>query len=65
MTRQFMKNKMKRLGKQKYLSIHRGRIAEIIKFPNGEWIIADITRSDARTVTGTFRTLREYRESLV
>ena len=60
-----MKSKIKRLGKQKYLSVYRGRTAEIIKFPNGNWIVADVTRLDARTVTGEFRTLRKYRDSLV
>ena len=47
-----------RITKGKYEFISSGRTYEVIN-ANASWVVADITRLDARTVIGEGRTLAE------
>lgn len=53
-----------KLARGKYLAHHYGRTSEIILFPNGPWIVTDITRSDCRVVIGEFTTLKKAKHFL-
>ena len=53
-----------KLARGKYLAHHYGRTAEITLFPNGPWIVTDITRPDCRVVIGEFITLKEAKHFL-
>jgi hypothetical protein len=55
---------IKKLGPGKYLVTHAGRTSEVIHFPNGPWIVTDVTRPDARTVVGEYPTLSAFRDTL-